>query len=306
MKTVVIALGGNALLDPSGKQSLSKENKNIDMVTREIALICKNSSDRIIITHGNGSQIGEELMRNEHAKKYVQKLPLRLLNAETQAVLGSIIETSLLNNLKTVGSKKDVCVVLTHVLVDEKDPAFRKPLKQIGPFYSKRELEEELKLDRFEYIRYESKYRKVVASPKPNRILELDTIRREADKNIIVSCGGGGLPVINKGNRLVSVDAVIDKDLTSQLLATSIGADMLIILTNADYIYRDYKKLKGPIKKITAKELRVMAGSLEAGTMRPKVEACIEFIENGGKAAYIGNVFKLSLILNGRSGTKIV
>jgi carbamate kinase len=306
METIVIAIGGNALLDPSGRQSLFRENRNIDAVSKQIALLCKNTNRKIIITHGNGSQIGDSVMRNEHSKKYVPKLPLYALSAETQALIGSNIETSLRNNLNELGIKRDACVIFSHVIVGENDPAFKKPSKQIGPFYSKRKLEEELALDKFSYIKSGSKYRRVVASPKPKKILEIDTIAQEAKKSIVITCGGGGVPMVKKRNSLSPVNAVIDKDLTTQLLANSLGAKTLVILTNAQYVYADYKKMSGPIKQIEAKELKKHIDKFQEGTILPKIEACIKFIENGGKEAYIGNIFKLDLILKGKSGTKVV
>ena len=306
MKSIVIALGGNALLDPSGRQSFAKENENINRVSKDIAKLCKNSSYRIVITHGNGSQVGDEMLRNEHAKKYVPKLPLYVLNAETQALIGTVIETALRNNLALLGVKRDVCVILAHVLVDKNDKAFKKPTKQVGPFYSKKELDSELKLDKFNYIKSGSEYRKVVASPKPKGILEVGTIQAEFKKKIVVTCGGGGVPTIKKGKELAGINAVIDKDLTTQLLANSIKAETLVILTNAEYIYSDYKRKKGKIKEVSAKTLKGNMDKFEEGTIKPKVQACINFIENGGKEAYIGNVYKLDQILSGTSGTKIV
>jgi carbamate kinase len=303
-KSIVIALGGNALLDPSVKQSFSKENRNIDNVSHSIAELSKKGY-KIVVTHGNGSQVGDEIMRNEHAREHVPKLPLYILNSETQASIGTVIETSLLNSFAKLNIKRDVCVNLVHVLVNEKDPAFKRPEKRVGPFYTKKELDKELALDRFSYIKSGSKYRRVVPSPRPISILELDAIKRNMDKSIVITCGGGGVPVIRKKGILYGIDAVIDKDLTSQLLATSIKADTLIILTNADYVYDDSRKKDGGIKEVTAKDLRKRLSYLEEGTIRPKVEACIRFVENGGKEAYIGNFLKLDLILQRKSGTRI-
>jgi carbamate kinase len=252
-KSIVIALGGNALLDPSVKQSFSKENRNIDNVSHSIAELSKKGY-KIVVTHGNGSQVGDEIMRNEHAREHVPKLPLYILNSETQASIGTVIETSLLNSFAKLNIKRDVCVNLVHVLVNEKDPAFKRPEKRVGPFYTKKELDKELALDRFSYIKSGSKYRRVVPSPRPISILELDAIKRNMDKSIVITCGGGGVPVIRKKGILYGIDAVIDKDLTSQLLATSIKADTLIILTNADYVYDDSRKKDGGIKEVTAKE----------------------------------------------------
>lgn len=302
MKSVVIALGGNALLNPSGRQSFAKENSNMDRVAASITHLSNTGRFKILITHGNGSQVGDEMMRNEHAKRYVPKLPLYALNAETQAVIGSVIATSLRNS----GIKEDVGVVLAHVLVNRSDSAFKHPTKQVGPFYSRQELNEELKLDKFEYIQSNSKYRQVVASPRPSQILELDVIRKIAKSSVVVTCGGGGVPVIKARGGFEGVDAVIDKDLTSQLLASSVNADVLVILTNAKYVYADYSRKIRPIKNIRASALKKMLSDFEEGTMRPKIDACIRFIEGGGKEAYIGNVFELEKILAGKSGTRIV
>lgn len=305
MSSIVIALGGNALLDPSGKQSFSKENKNIGNVSRSIARLCKNTDYSIVITHGNGSQVGDELLRNEHAKRYIPKLPLYILNAETQAMIGTIVETSLRNSLNAAKINRRVCVVLAHVLVEEKDPAFAKPSKPIGPYYSEKELNEELKSTRFSHVKLDDGYRRVVASPIPKEILEIGAIRAEAEKGIVITCGGGGVPIIKRSGGFLGIDAVIDKDLTAQLLATDIGAEKMVILTNTDYVYENHQKKEGAIKTIRAKELKKRLGLFEDGTIRPKIAACIKFIEKGGKEAYIGNVFELELIMKGRAGTRI-
>jgi len=305
MDLIVIALGGNALLAPSGKQSFSRENRNVDRVSKSIARLCKRSNYNVVVTHGNGSQVGDELLRNEHAKSYVPKLPLYVLNAETQAQIGAVVETSLANSLGSAGVRRDVCVILAHVLVDEKDPAFMKPSKPIGPYYTENELQVELKFGRFSYTKLDGGYRKVVASPAPKEIIEIGAIRREVEKGIIITCGGGGVPVVRRHGKISGIDAVIDKDLTTQLLATRIGAEKIVILTDADYVYSDHQKRRGPIREIKAKDLKKRLKTFEEGTIRPKIDACIRFIENGGKDAYIGNVFELEDILKGKVGTRI-
>ncbi len=301
MHILVIALGGNALLDPSGEQSLSTEKNNMSKMAESIISLQKDYN--IIITHGNGSQVGDELVRGEHAKGYVMEMPLYALNAETQASIGTVIETSLRNSMK--GPRTGVCVILSHVLVDSKDLAFNKPTKQIGPFYTKRELEKELRLDRFQYIRHGNQYRRVVPSPKPIQILEMGAIRDSIKGNVVITCGGGGIPVVMSGKTIKGVDAVIDKDLTTELLASTVGAESMVILTNVPYVYTDYKRRRGAIRDIRTDELKRMLDTFEEGTIRPKVEACIRFIENGGHEAFIGSIFKLRDILGGRSGTHI-
>ncbi len=304
-KHIVIAVGGNALLNPSGGQSLSRENKNMQRVSGSIASLYKTGRYSIAITHGNGSQVGDEIERNEHAKAHVPKLPLYELNAETQATIGTVIATSLRNSLSKTKVKCDVCVILAHVIVDTRDRAFRRPTKQVGPFCTREELRRELRLDRFSYIARGDKYRMVVPSPEPLRILEIKQITSAAKNGIVVTCGGGGIPSAVSGGMIRGINAVIDKDLTSQLLATSMGADTLVILTNAECVYRDFGDMGSRIAKMAAKEAKKLLPKLEEGTMRPKVEACIRFIESGGKEAYIGNIFMLDDILRRKSGTMI-
>lgn len=303
MDSIIIALGGNALLAPSSNQSFSKENSNMKKVAKSIAELYKRKNCSIVITHGNGTQIGDEIMRNEHAKKNVPKLPVYVINAETQASIGTLIEIALRNSL--MSTNRNVCVILTHVVIDKNDPAFKKPSKQVGPIYTASQLKEELRLGKFDYIKVGAEYRRVIASPKPKIVLEADSIKERHSNEIVIAGGGGGIPLIKKGDQLIGIEAVIDKDLTTQLLANSIGAKKMIILTNANYLYADYRKKKGRIREIHAKVLKKKLETLEAGTIKPKVEACIRFIENGGKEAYIGNVFELGAILEGKSGTKI-
>lgn len=305
MRPIVIALGGNALLDPSGNQSLETESRHMGVVAKSVASICRSGKYSVVLTHGNGSQVGDELMRNEHAKRFVPKLPFYALNAETQATLGTVVETSLRNSFSKSGLKIPISVILAHVLVDQNDSAFRRPSKQVGPFYSAAELREELRQGRFSYIKSSGKYRRVVASPRPKSILEIESVRSVLGSGVVITCGGGGIPMVEEKGRLRGVSAVIDKDLTTQLLSNSISADIMVILTNSDYVYADFKNKKGAIKEVRAFVLRKSLGRFEEGTIKPKVEACIRFIENGGKAAYIGNVYRLLDILKGRSGTKI-
>ncbi len=303
MDRIVVALGGNALMNPFGNQDVSNERLNMDRISLDLIKLSK--SCEMVITHGNGTQVGDEINRNEHAKLEVPKLPLYLLNAETQASIGSIIELSLKNTANKLKIKSTISVILAHVYVDKNDSAFKNPLKQVGPFYTKKELNNELKMTKFNYIKVNNKYRMVVPSPKPKGILEIDAINSLIKKNIIITCGGGGIPIVPKNKSFIGMSAVIDKDRTSQLLANSIGANKLIILTNAEFVYSDYIDKKSAIKSIKASDLAKNLDNFENGTIKPKIESCINFIKNGGSKAYIGNIFKLNEILNGKSGTMI-
>jgi carbamate kinase len=276
------------------------QSASIRRVAREIAGLYL-AHHRIVVTHGNGPQVGRELERNELAARALPVLPLYYLTAETESVIGSAIVMALSEELLLLRRKPEVCTVISHVIVEQKGHAPRKP---VGPFLSASELKAELRRGRFEYIKKGIRYRRVVPSPKPLRLLESDMIRFLCAKGIVVAGGGGGVPMASKGGRYRGVDAVIDKDLTSAILANDIGADRLVILTDTDYLYTSMEGGR-PIKQISARALSGMLGSLEEGTMRPKVQACIDFIKGGGRAAYIGNLYKLKEILAERSGTKI-
>ncbi len=303
METVVIALGGNALLNKGEEPTFGVQSRNAAKAASALApLLAQNK--RFLITHGNGPQVGEELLRNKYALGHVPSLPMHILNAETQALIGSIFETALLEEFRKIGVSKRVSTVVTHVLVDKDDPGFKRPTKPVGPFYTKTQLERELKKEGFEYAKFGSEYRRVVASPKPLEILELEAIKQISQESIVICCGGGGIPIL-KGIGFHSGRAVIDKDLTSALLANSVGASGLLILTNVDSI-NDPKTGK-PIRKATAKELRRRLEEFEEGTMRPKVEACIDFV--GGKKeriAKVGNLFKVKEKQDKDFGTTIV
>ena len=276
------------------------QSASIRRVAREIAKLYLRHH-RIVVTHGNGPQVGRELERNELAAKVIPELPLYYLTAETESVIGSAISTALCEELILFKKKPEVCTVISHVIVDQRGRAPRKP---VGPFLTMAELKAELKRGGFDYIRKGRKYRRVVPSPRPMLLLESDMINFLCTSGIVVAGGGGGIPMTTRGGRYRGVDAVIDKDLTSALLAIDIRADRLVILTDTDYLYTSASGGR-PIKRISASALSGMLDSLEEGTMKPKAQACINFIRGGGKAAYIGNLYKLKEILNGESGTKI-
>ena len=304
-KTIVIGLGGNALLAPGKSQSISIEIGNAVKVMRCVAKLVKSGRYNIVITHGNGPQVGDELVKNVHARKLVPALPLYVLNAETEASIGTVLETTLRSELKKLNVNKEVGVLLTHAVVDKKDTAFLKPTKPIGPFYSKAELMSELKLKKFSYIKVGAKYRRVVPSPRPASILEAKIIQTMIGNTVMIVAGGGGIPVVESNNGYTGVDSVIDKDMATQVLANAIGAEEMVILTDVDCVYRDFKSRKNCIGRIGARELKPLIKDFEVGTMRPKLEACIRFIENGGNVARIGDISKFLEVIEGKSGTTI-
>lgn len=304
---MVVALGGNALLREGEEATFRNQILNVVRAAHSLAPSFSKIERGFALVHGNGPQVGDEYLRNEYSAGHVPSMPLHVLGAESQALIGSMLELALLDEFIQTGSKKKVCTVITHTVVDPNDPAFSRPSKPVGPFYTKKQLDDELSKEKFDYVTQDGRYRKVVASPKPLEILELEQIKSLIDKGyIVICCGGGGSPVHKvdgKGYR--GTDAVIDKDRTAQLLATSLRADELVILTNPEKVYWDYGTNKKPIDTISAKKLKPELGSFEDGSMRPKLEACINFIENGGKAARIGSLYKFDDVIAGKNCTTI-
>jgi len=223
-------------------------------------------------------------------------MPLDVCDAMTQGQIGYFLQMSLKNQLK-----KPVTTVVTQILVDKKDPAFKKPTKPIGPYYSKKIFKNMIKLP--------EGWRRVVPSPKPKKIIEIQGIKNLVKKGVIViACGGGGIPVVLKNRKLTGIEAVIDKDYASQKLATELKADTLIILTNINYVYLNYgKKNKSPLKKITVKEATkyLKQGHFKEGSMKPKIEASIEFLRRGGKKVIITELLSLERALKNKAGTVI-
>lgn len=306
---LVIALGGNAIKSPAGNAGYGKQFLAVEKSARNIAEAIKRGYS-VVITHGNGPQVGDLLIQQEISKDYVAPMPLAVCVAETQAQIGLMIKQSLENELKRLKIKKDVIVSLTQVLIDPSDPAFRRPTKPIGPFYTPKEA------SRFKRKGITMKkimagaYRRVVASPAPKKIIEIETIKNLLKKGVVVvGAGGGGIPVTIKRGEIKIIDAVIDKDLASQVLASSLGADILIILTDVKGVALNFASHNQIwLDKINIKEARkyLKEGQFQAGSMGPKVEAAVRFIEKGGKKTIIAHLKDLLPALDGRAGTLIV
>lgn len=294
MKVAVIALGGNAILKSNEKGTFRQQLKNIDKTVKQLRLLLKKY--RLVITHGNGPQVGNLLLQQEKSKQKIPPMPLDVCGAMTQGQIGYFLQMSLRNQLK-----KPVTTVVTQILVDKKDPAFKKPTKPIGPAYSKKIFKNMMK--------EEEGWRKVVPSPKPKKIIEIDGIKNLVKKGVIViACGGGGIPVVLKKRKLTGIEAVIDKDYASQKLATELKAETLILLTDIDHVYLNYdKKNQKPLKKITVKEAikYLKQGQFWEGSMKPKIEASIEFLRKGGKKIIITELLSLEKALKNKAGTII-
>ncbi len=302
---IVIALGGNSLLKKAQKPTINNQFKNTkETLTKLVPLI---KSNNVVITHGNGFQVGNILIRVEESLGKAYSIPLEVCVAESQGEIGYMIEQNLQNILQKNKIKKSVVSVLTQVVVNKKDSAFKNPTKPIGPFYTKIQANK-LKKKGFKVVEQIGRgYRKVVPSPKPISIDDVKIIQTLLkNKSIVIAAGGGGVPVIKQNNLLKGVPAVIDKDLASACLANSLKAKTLIILMEEPNIYSDYKKKKQKsIRKLTLKEAKELQPTLPKGSVGPKIQAGINFIKSGGSKVIITSASKLKQALNGKAGTTI-
>jgi carbamate kinase len=310
-KLAVVAFGGNALLRSDQKGTISEQEANVYGTCTHLLDLIKAGYD-IVIGHGNGPQVGNVLLQHEAGEKTfgIPKLPIDVCVAETQGSIGYMIEQQLRNVLYKADMERDIITIITQVLVDKDDPAFKNPLKPIGPYYSKEEADKltEEKGDVFAEDPRGRGFRKVVASPRPVRINNRKTIEKIArDGQIVVTVGGGGIPVhYADGKSLEGIDAVIDKDLASSMLASQIRADEFYILTDVSKVYIHYNTPKQKaLDRITVKEAKqyLKDGQFTEGSMAPKVRAAIEFIENGGKRCIITQASDLG---QANCGTRIV
>jgi len=307
---IVIALGGNALLKRGQKGTVEEQYGNVRGTVSKVAELIQRGY-KVVLTHGNGPQVGATLLRHEAAKSIVPPFPLDACGAETQGFIGYMIQQALRNELKARGVDKIVVTVITRVIVDKHDSAFQNPTKPIGPFYSKDEAFR-LKEQRPDLVVKEDAgrgYRRVVPSPDPKIIAERAAIRALIDAGfVVVACGGGGIPIIEEEAQAVGVEAVIDKDLAAQRLATLIGAHILIILTDVQAAFLNYgSQEQERINEITSGKLKnyLIEGQFKEGSMAPKVEAAIRFVESGGERAVIADLENLTEALDGKSGTQI-
>jgi carbamate kinase len=296
---VVIALGGNALLQRGEPLESELQRKNVKLTAAAIAKLAKKHD--VVICHGNGPQVGLLALQSEAYTK-VKPYPLDILDAESQGMIGYLIQQELGNRLPN----KSVVTLLTQIAVDKNDPAFKNPTKFIGPVYDK-EQAENIQKERGWNIAQDGRYwRRVVPSPKPKEIIELDIAQNLIDQGVItIFGGGGGIPVIkDKNNKLQGVEAVIDKDNTASLIATKINADALIILTDVEGVYINWGEPNDKIiKEASPKNLEEIG--FASGSMRPKVTASCNFVNATDKFAAIGKLSKLEDIIAGKSGTRV-
>jgi carbamate kinase len=301
----LVALGGNALIRRGETGSAEEQFKNLRVPARQIARL--SETYRIIITHGNGPQVGNLLLQQESCKK-VPKMPLEILVAQTQGQIGYMIESTLDSELMALGiySQKNLVSLISYVVVDEKDPAFAAPSKPIGPVYTK----QEAAALPYPTIKTMKGYRRVVASPEPVTIVEKVEIRRLIDLDfIVICCGGGGIPVIREGRTFSGVNAVIDKDLASEKLAEEVGVDLFVMATDVEAVALNYGLPNQQfLRRLTLEQAgRYMAeGHFPKGSMGPKVRAGTRFIKKGGKRALIASTEDIEAAVGGDAGTEII
>lgn len=299
--TTVVALGGNALTRPGERGTAAEQRARLRDTCAALAPLLGESE--LVVTHGNGPQVGQTLARQERAADEVPPLPLYLAVAETQATIGAL----LVSELAAAAGRPTACL-LTRVLVDPADPAFDSPTKPIGPFYSE-ERARSLERDRGWALRSDAGrgWRRVVASPAPLDVLELDAIRSLVDSGTItVCCGGGGIPVTKQNMELNGVDAVIDKDLTSALLATRLRAKRLVILTDVSAVVRDYGTPQAEeVRALSRAEAEALAPQLAEGSIRPKLQAAADFVRQTNGEVLITSHEALAEALAGRAGTRV-
>lgn len=307
----VIAFGGNALLRPEDQGKIEEQlQRAYDAALWLVPLT--NQGYKLIVVHGNGPQVGNLMLQMEEASTKIPPLPVDVCDAMTEGSMGYILELALRNQFKKMGKKLQIATILTPVLVDPKDPGFENPTKPIGPFYTKFRADQLSK--EYGWIIKEDAgrgFRKVVPSPKPVKILNIDLIKEMINsRDILIAGGGGGIPVILKENgSLKGVEAVIDKDYTASLIARELGADLFIILTGVSKVAKDFgKESQEFLSKISVEQAKEMLkeGQFPPGSMGPKIEAAIAFVEYTGKRVLITDSSTLALALEEKDGTYIV
>lgn len=308
--TCVIAIGGNAILSEKDKGTIQEQMDNIQAACEKVVGLIKQGYN-VVITHGNGPQVGQTLIRHKLSAAVVCEGTLDACGAETQGLLGYLIQQALHNELGKAGIEREVAAVVTQVLVDKNDPAFMNPTKPIGPFYSKEEAEELARRYNKHVVEDSGRgYRIVVPSPQPIDIIEKNTIASLLKTGaIVIAAGGGGIPVIMENDKLIGVEAVIDKDAASSVLAEMIGAEYLLLLTGVEKVCINYRK---PDEKqldqvtIAQAEQYLQEGQFPEGSMAPKIRASIDFVRKGGRQAIITTLTSLDAAVNGQTGTAIM
>jgi carbamate kinase len=308
-RSVVVSLGGNAIL-PSNRAGTIGEQFLVTQKTLR-GVVGLVHDHRVVLTHGNGPIVGNILIRNEAARDQVPPMPLDVCGADSQGGIGYMIQQTLRNLLHEQGLDREVATIVTQIVVDPDDPAFRSPTKPIGPFYDEQQARELERTKGWKLVQDAGRgWRRVVPSPKPRRIVELPTIRSLHDAgHVVVASGGGGIPVVEASDgSLQGVEAVIDKDATAVVLAHALGAEILMTVTAIDRVAIDFgKPTQQWIDSMSLDQARrhLKDGQFPAGSMGPKIEAAIWFLEKGGKGVCVSSPGMIHEALQGRAGTWI-
>ncbi len=310
MKRMVLAVGGNSLIRAGEKGTIDEEIANAKRIAAQIIGLIRDGY-RIVLTHGNGPQVGAELLMHERAADQAPGYPLDTCDAATQGRIGYHLQQALDNEVRLAGLRVPIVALVTQCVVSLDDPSMSHPTKPIGRFYSRAEAEERKRLLGWDLIEDAARgYRRVAPSPEPIEIVELDVIRELMERDVfVIACGGGGIPVAWVNQRLQGVEAVIDKDLTSALLASKLGAELFVIATDTDSVYLDYKKsTQRPLERVSPAELDsyARAGHFPPGNMGPKIEAVLQFLRAGGTEAIITSCDTLCAAVAGKAGTHII
>lgn len=310
--TVVVAMGGHAFIQPGEKGDHADHARNARLICKQLMVLVERGYN-VVITHGNGPQVGNLLLRDELARDELHSAPLDVLVAQTEGSLGYFLQRALLNELRAREIRRYVVTMVTQVLVDPEDPAFGAPTKPVGPFLGEADAKARAKTFGWE-IREDAGrgWRRVVPSPKPVKVIQRHMVREAAEAgHLVIAAGGGGIPITKApgNNDYVGVEAVIDKDLTSSVLATDVGAELLVILTAVDGVYLNFGQpdaLRLGAVTLAECERYIEAGHFPAGSMGPKVEAIHGFLKRGGRRGLITSAEKLHEALDGQAGTHFV
>jgi carbamate kinase len=310
MKTMLLAIGGNSLIRAGEKGTVAEQLANSRRTAAAIIGLIRDGY-RLVITHGNGPQVGADLLRSERAADQVPGLSLDVCGAATQGEIGYLLCQSLHDELDAAGLHVPLVSIITQTVVARDDPAMQHPSKPIGPFYSRADAEQRKRAFGWEIVEDAARgYRRVVPSPEPIDIVELEVIRDLVNDGVlVVAVGGGGIPVVRSNGTLQGVEAVIDKDRASALLASRLNVDLFAISTDADFVYRDYKTpAQQPLTHATVSEMEnyLRTGQFPPGNMGPKVESALRFLRNGGHEVIITSYEHLYEAVAGRAGTHIM
>jgi len=305
MKKLLVALGGNAMIKKGQVGTIEEQLENLKTPVSQIAQLCRKY--RIVITHGNGPQVGNILMQQESTDA-VPRMPLEICVAQTQGQIGYMIESTLDNELMKLNEDMRYLfvTVITYVMVDPNDDAFKKPTKPIGPSYTA----EEMRTRPYRFIKTSKGYRRVVASPRPLTIVEKREIAKLLESGfIVIACGGGGIPVTKRGRLFEGIEAVIDKDLASAKLAEEVGVNVMVIATDVEKVALNYgKPNQTDLDRLTIKDAEryLNEGQFEEGSMKPKIEAAVQFLKSGGEMVIVTSTDRIVEALERRAGTEIL